>query len=278
MKKTFNAVKNAFVSILAVATILSFSLALSSCSKKESAAGGKVRTVIVGTGTKFDKVCYLDENGVLSGYEIDVIKAIDDLLPDYKFEFETFEFKDILISLSTGKIDMGAHQFEENDERRKNYLFSNEVYTSFILHIEVPGDNDTIHSIDDLQGKKVLASVGDNGAYMLEQYNKNHPDNPIELIYMQSPSTETKIAGYESGRWDAATNTLRGISDTNERYGTNFKAVGEPVASSFTYYLYKKGDTALQEAVDGAIKQLKSSGKLAEISIKNLGADYTEGE
>jgi L-cystine transport system substrate-binding protein len=42
--------------------------------------------------------------------------------------------------------------------------------------------------------------------------------------------------------------------------------------------MFAKGNTELQQAVDGALKQLKESGKLAQISIAVIGGDYTESE
>jgi len=53
---------------------------------------------------------------------------------------------------------------------------------------------------------------------------------------------------------------------------------GEPVQSSSTYFVFAKDNTGLQEAVDGAVKQLKESGKLAQISKDVIGGDYTESE
>ena len=56
------------------------------------------------------------------------------------------------------------------------------------------------------------------------------------------------------------------------------KQVGGPIATSRTYFVFRKDEPELQEAVDGALKQLKESGRLAEISREVLGDDYTERE
>ncbi len=54
--------------------------------------------------------------------------------------------------------------------------------------------------------------------------------------------------------------------------------MGEPINNSKTYYLYRKDDVELQKAVDGALKTLKENGKLAELSEKWLGGDFTGDE
>ena len=71
------------------------------------------------------------------------------------------------------------------------------------------------------------------------------------------------------------------IELTNEAYKglVHFNlAFDKPITSSNTYYLYRKNDAAeeqLRDDVDGAVKELKKSGKLAQISIKYWGGDYT---
>ncbi|MCY8360901.1 amino acid ABC transporter substrate-binding protein, partial [Bacillus inaquosorum] len=43
----------------------------------------QVQTVIVGTGTDFPNIAFLNEKGDLTGYDIEVMKAIDKELPQY---------------------------------------------------------------------------------------------------------------------------------------------------------------------------------------------------
>lgn len=266
--------------VRALAAVLIMSAALSGlyAKDKKKSDSGKAKTIIVGTGNAFKPYCYLDDNGNLKGYEKDVLDRIDELLPQYKFEYETFTFKDILIALSAGKIDLGAHQYESNPERRKNYLFSDETYTSFILYVTVLNTNTTIKGLDDLRGKTVLASIGSNESYVLEQYNKSHSDNPIKLNYLSSPTNEQVVAGMKNGTWDAFVTIKREVERYNKQYNVGFKTVGEPIATSYTYYIFAKGNTELKDAVDGALKQLKQSGELSKISIQDLGADYTQSE
>ena len=263
-----------------IAAVLFAGLVLSGAYAKETKKSSALhqKTIIVGTGNAFKPYCYLDDNGNLTGYEKDVLDAVDALLPQYTFDYEQFAFKDILISLGAGKIDIGAHQFETNPDRRKNFLYSEETYTSFILYITVPESNTTIHEIDDLKGKTVLASIGSNESYVLEQYNKNHPDEKINLAYLASPPREQVVAGIKNGTWDAFVDIKRDVEIYNKEYKAGFKTVGKPIATSFTYYIFAKGNTELQQAVDGALRQLKKSGRLSAISIRDLGADYTQGE
>lgn len=236
----------------------------------------KVRTVVIGTGNAFKPYCYLDEKGVLVGYEIELLNEINKKLPQYKFEFQQLEFKNILLSLGTNKVDIGAHQFEVNPDRQAKYLFADESYTTFILRIVVKKDRTDITGIADLKGKKVQVSPGSNETWVLEEYNKKN-GNPIELVYSSADSATT-VKNLEDGSIDAFISITRIIESLNETYGDKLKTVGEPIASSNTYYLYRKDDTQLKADIDKVLKELKADGTLSKISIKELGGDYTTND
>lgn len=110
--------KKSFTKIL-IAGLIAVTMASPAFSAKKKDAKQKVKTIIIGTGTAYNPYCYLDADGKLVGYEKDVLDEIDKLLPQYQFKYETFDFSNILLALSAGKIDIGAHQFEESEERRK---------------------------------------------------------------------------------------------------------------------------------------------------------------
>ena len=112
----------------------------------------------------------------------------------------------------------------------------------------------------------------------MEEYNKEHPDTQINLDIVQALSDDEKVAGLKSGKWDFEISTKRDVEKENKEYNAGMKVVGEPVQTSDTYFVFQKGNTELQEAFDGAVKELKESGKLAEISKEILGGDYTESE
>lgn len=248
------------------------------CKKAGNDSKG-VKTIIVGTGTAYNPYCYLDENGNLVGYEKDVLDAIDELLPQYTFKYETFDFSNILLALSGGKIDIGAHQYEESEERRKNYLFSTETYNSFITHIVLLKDRTDINSFEDLPGKTVHLSIGSNTAATILKYNEGAaPDKQINTFLAKSLQSEQIVAGLKNGQFDATFMPLLDLDKYNREYGNILKAVGKPLNSSFSYLIFQKGNTELQEAVDGALRKLKESGKLSELAIKDLGRDTTKGE
>ncbi|MBW4838403.1 MAG: transporter substrate-binding domain-containing protein, partial [Paenibacillaceae bacterium] len=166
-----------------------------------SAASGEVKKIIVGTGTGFPKVCFIDENGKLTGFDVELVREIDNRLAGYEFEFQTQEFSNLLLSLETKKIDFVAHEMEKNPERTEKYLFNKEPYAHWRNKIIVAKDNDTIKSLDDLKGKKVLTGATSAEAQILENYNKEN-NNAIEIVYQSGAANDT-VSQITSGRVDA---------------------------------------------------------------------------
>lgn len=249
--------------------------------KKNTAASDGVTIVRVGSGASYNPYCYLDENGNAVGYEYDVLSAIDEKLPQYEFQYDSLEFDQLLISLDTGKLDFIAHQYEATDERREKYLFSDESYTVFNTYITVLADNEDIASLDDLQGKKVWAGGTTSAANsILLNYNKEHPDNPIQIINDDDLTAEHQVTNLTSGAWAASICMDRDVAGFNDEYRGEdgkdvLKTVGDPVNTSLTYYLFNTDETELKDAVDGALRELKEEGTLEELSEKWLGGDYT---
>src|SRR5262249_51350543 len=128
----------------------------SSSKSGTSAAAAPATKIIVGTGTKFPKVCFIDENGKLTGFDVELLKIIDERLPQYEFELKTMDFSNLLLSLETKKIDLVAHVMEKNPEREQKYLFNKQAYAHWRNRVVVDKTNTSIQSIDDLKGKKAL--------------------------------------------------------------------------------------------------------------------------
>ncbi|MFJ8237600.1 transporter substrate-binding domain-containing protein [Ureibacillus sp. NPDC094379] len=264
-------------------SISSAILLLSACSsntateeKKENvattASTEEVQKIIVGTGTQFPNICFLDEDGNLTGYDIEIVKALDEKLPEYEFEFQTMDFANLLVSLETDKIDFVAHQMEVTEEREEKYLFNKEPYNVFPLKVTVHQDNNEIKSIEDLKGKKVGATPTSSSAVLLEKYNREQ-DLGAEIVYGQG--TVDANQQLKTGRIDAIISTPFAVDFMNEQSDAQQKVVGEALSSSEVFFLFNKDETKLADRIDEALGELKEEGVVSELSLKWLGADYS---
>lgn len=244
-------------------------------SNNSTASTGGVKKIIVGTGTGFPNVCFIDENGKLTGYDVELVREIDKRLPDVEFEFKTMEFSNLLLSLETNKIDFVAHQMETNPEREQKYLFNKVPYSIFLNRVTVAKDNNTIKGLDDLVGKKVLTGATSNAAYLLNEYNKTH-NNGIDVVYTSGAANDT-VQQIVSGRVDATITT-----DFANRFNTDadgnvaLKTVGEPLNQSNVFFVFRKDEQPLSDEIDKAITEIKADGTLKKLSEQWLGDDFTQ--
>ena len=271
MKKSF--LKTAAV-ILVASFMVSGAFGASKKAKKEKKV--KAKTILVGTGSGSPLYCYLDDNGELAGFEIDVIKAIDELLPQYEFKFEIFDFKNILLALAAGKIDIGAHMYESNPERRKNYLFTDYGYNDFSKYIVVLKENTNVKSLKDLVGKTAQAATGSATGAILQHWNEEHPNEQINAVLTSTLTNEQVVAAMKNGTYDAFFSNIPSFNQLQKEYGGIFRLVEEPISTSPSYFIFNLNSPELKKDVDGALKQLIDSGELSRLAIKDLGSDTTQ--
>ncbi|GKU79145.1 transporter substrate-binding domain-containing protein [Paenibacillus sp. L3-i20] len=237
---------------------------------------GETKKIIVGTGNDFTQVAFLDDKGHLTGYDVELVREIDKRLTQYEFEFQTLDFSNILLSLESKKIDLAAHLFEKNPERELKFSFNKEPYAYWRNKIIVAADNnESIQSLDDLKGKKVLIGPTSAQATLLENYNKAN-NNAIEIVYQQNDAND-EVLQITSGRAYATLGAdfLLAVTDPQGK----LKTVGKPLNEGNILYVFRKDDPEsqkLSDAVDQAIKELKADGTIKKLSTEWLGSDFSK--
>ena len=233
------------------------------------------RTIYISANNDSNPDSFLDENGEYTGYEPEMLKLIDELLPEYIFEYTSISSTDALLALETDKIDASLQRWEDNEERRTKYLFTNEYYLTYTQNLTTWDNAEGIDSLDDLAGKNVwVKAAGGSDDYFWQTYNNTHPDAKVNLVYATG-GYSVVIPMFEDGELDAATMVQRNVDRINENYNAKFTTVGETIMASDTYILFNLDETRLRDRVDEALKQLRADGKLSELSIQWYGADYS---
>ncbi|MDR3230460.1 MAG: transporter substrate-binding domain-containing protein [Synergistaceae bacterium] len=231
------------------------------------------RGIAVGIGNAFEPYAYIDANNQPAGYDVAVLKAVDERLPQYKFVFESLEFRNLLLDVDAGKLDVASQQFESNPEREAKYLFTTEGFANYDKRIVVKKGRTDIRTIDDLAGKKVSVGGGSNSAAILEKYNAEH-GKKIEIVYRAS--SQVDYDNLVNDRADAAIMTLRVFNRTNEALGGGLDIVRDGLFSqSEAYFILAKKETRLRDDIDAALRELKKDGTLTRLSLEYTGGDYT---
>ena len=139
---------------LAGATIIGRSLNHANDSK-ESTGSNKVTTLKVAHTQNYVPYDFVDEKGESDGYEVAVLKAIDEKLPDYKFEYTGTSDDDLLIGLESGKYDIGTKGAWYTEERAKKFIIPKEPIGASIIGFTVrKEDADKYKNIDDFAKEK----------------------------------------------------------------------------------------------------------------------------
>jgi L-cystine transport system substrate-binding protein len=233
---------------------------LSGCSKQSG------DTIIVGTSNDYPPLCYLDADGNLMGFEKDLLDAIDEKLPQYKFKYEVLEFKNILASLEAGRLDIAAHNYGVNDERLEKYLFSEEGYYASNSYIVVMDTTNDVTSFDDLRGRTISVPPASGWAYSVEEYNREHADNPILINYYEA-TPDVLVTNMMTGVVDATLLDGSLLQLANLFWNAGFKKVGDPIGDTeYARYVFQKNATELRDAVDGALRELTESGEVERIT------------
>jgi L-cystine transport system substrate-binding protein len=257
-------------------TLLSAGLLLAACGDDDVSSGSAqkdgVEEIVIGTGNQMLNIAFLDDNGDLTGYDIELLKAIDEKLEDVSFKFEVMDFTNLLVSLETNKIDMIAHNMAKNKEREEKFLFNSQPYNTIPTHVVVHESNEDIQTIDDLQGKTVGLVPTSNAALFFENYKEEHNLN-TEITYISS--TPDLLNQLKTGRIDAVFSFPFSVKANNEQADAQQKIVGDELLFTDIFFLFNKSDEQLAGKIDGAIEELIEDGTVSELLQKWFEADYS---
>jgi polar amino acid transport system substrate-binding protein len=221
----------------------------------------------------------VDDDGTIAGVDIDICRAIDEILPQYRFTYEVTEFVGVLGGLDSGKYQIGANSFSWTAPRAEKYIFPDPIYANSAGFIVRPGYTE-IRSLEDIGGKRTGTGAGSAMATFLEGYNANHSDNPVNIEYHESDELQMhqKLV---NGVYDfvissdAAYPAFKALFNLEEDY---IPLSIEEAAQVFDPHVYlllensERGET-LKNVINGAIKTLNENGVISQITTKYLDVD-----
>ena len=207
-----------------------------------------------------------DDKNNLVGYDVEIAQAIAKKL-GVEARFTETKWDGIIAGLDAKKYDAISNQVSITEERKAKYLFS-VPYTYAYGVVIVNSDNDSINSFEDLKGKSVALTVTSNWAALAESYGG--------VIAATSGFNES-IQLVLQKRADATVNDNVTFYDfIAQQPDAKAKIVATSKESTESAILIRKEDSDLQEAINGALEELKKEGKLTEISIKYFGSDISK--
>ncbi len=254
--------------------ILALSLALA------GAQAETVKTVYAAHTQTYVPYDYVNEAGESDGFEVQVLKAVDVLLPEYQFEFVPTTDDDLLIGIESGKYNVGTKGAWFTEERAKKYVFPKNYIAASIIGLAFRAENagqiKDMESFAAFSGKLVPIAPQNAQWAIVEEYNATHPDNQVTLVASEAFNITDAYTWVLEGRYDGFfdiklsfyNNVLKEDAPYKDLSG---KLAYVPYRAIPTWPLFSKNDQALADAYDDALEQLKASGRIEELLLEYFG-------
>ncbi len=243
------------------------SAAASSEAASSSAAAAELTTVEAGkltmaTNAAFPPYEMTTDTGAFEGIDIETAQAIADKL-GLELQIDDMDFDAALLSVQQGKADIVMAGVTVTDERLAVMDFS-DSYATGIQSVIVP-ENSDIATIDDLSGKKIGTQRGTTGyIYCSDDFGDDAViayDNGLTAVQaLNNGQVDAVVIDNAPAKEFVAANPGLKILDTS--YAEEDYAIG-----------MAKGNTALEDAVNAALEELKSDGTLQSIVDKYIVAE-----
>ena len=235
-------------------------------SEAASSAAAELTTVEAGkltmaTNATFPPYEMTTDSGEIEGIDVDTAKAIAEKL-GLELQIDDMDFDAALLSVQQGKADIVMAGVTVTDERKAVMDFS-DSYATGIQSIIVPEGSD-ITSPDDLAGKKIGTQRGTTG-----------------YIYCSDDFGEDSVVAYDSGLTavQALNNGQVDAVVIDNAPATEYVAANPGLKVLDTSYAEEdyaigmaKG-SALEDAVNKALEELKADGTLQAIVDKYINAN-----
>lgn len=223
---------------------------------------------------------FINENGESDGYEVAVLKAVDELLPQYEFAYVGTTDDDLLIGVESGKYDVGTKGVWWTSERSEKFVFPEHYIGSSIIGIAIRSeDADQITDLESFaEYSGSLVPIGaQNAQYtIVDNYNKSHPDKQIDLIAGDQFEVADAYQWVLEGRYDAYINIRTSfeanvVSEDGEYHDYVDKLSYITYEGIPTWPLFNINNQALADAYDEAWEQLEADGTLEKLQQQYFG-------
>lgn len=274
--------------IITAALIGVVAAGLAGCSKKDSAAagdGGKKKVVNVAYTNYYVPYDFVNDKGEADGFEVAVMKEVAKKLPQYEWKFTPTSDDDLLIGVESGKYTIGTKGIWKTAAREKKYLFTDNYIGASVIGLVIRKDEaDKVKDMDSFaqySGKLVPIAPQDARYMVIETYNKEHPDKPIDLKSSEAFQIADAYSWVMEGRYDAYLEVELSyknniVKDDAPYHQFNDQLTYIRYKGIPTYPLINKKETKLKDEVDKAIKELRDEGKIAELEQKYFGESLSQ--
>lgn len=228
--------------------------------------------VTLGTEGAYPPFNWIDENGDLQGFDVDIGNALCNAA-NLECEWVVQDWDGIIPGLLAQKYDAIVASMSITEERKQKVDFTKKYYNTPAKFVRVKGSGIEINK-DSLNGK----TVGVQRATIHENFLR---DNYGDVVSIKAyASQEEANLDFLAGRVDLlladSVALLDGFINTDD--GNNAEFVGPDFTDPRWFgegvgIATRKGDAQLTESLNAAIDAIRSNGTYAEINAKYFDFD-----
>lgn len=224
---------------------------------------------VLGLDESFPPMGFRDENNEIVGYDIDLAKEVASRL-GVKLKLQPINWDTKDQELNTGNIDCIWNGFSIDDERKKNFLFS-DPYMNNQQILVVMADS-SFNSQADLAGKTVALQAGSTAGKALDS-KTDFKASLKEVVALKD--NNLCLMDLQAGNVDAVA-----MDEIVARYyvqmkGEKYRVLDDGLAAEEYGVGFRKNDTALMTKVNDTLKEMAKDGEIAKISNKWFGKDIS---
>lgn len=277
---------------IAAALVAAVAVGVIGCGKddKSGAAAEGKKIVKVAHRSDYVPYCFVNEKNQPDGFEVAVLQEVSKKLPQYEFKYVATSDDDLLIGVESGKYDVGVKGSWYTKARKDKYIFPKHYIAASVIGLTFRKENaDQIKDMESFAkfSGKLVPIAPQNAQYaVVEQYNRDHPDNQVKLLPSENFQVSDAYTWVLEGRYDAYLNIeLNHINNVVKESGKYHKFADKLAYARHmaipTYPLFNKKDAQLAADYDKAIEELQKEGKILELENKYFGEDifkYVKGD
>lgn len=224
------------------------------------------RALRVGTYFNAYPFAWLNEQGVVTGYEIEILEAIAIEL-GIELEFVQTTRHNALDLLLSGQVDVLAGQQIHTRDRENLVDFTHPYYANaerMVVLTEAP-----YAALRDLAGQPVAVEIGSRSERALRAWGEhNGVSFDVRPFFTESAALDALASGEVQG--------MVGVLDSLRRAGRQgMRLVDEPVLDEYYAITIRRWDVNLRDVLNRSLQRLKASGRLEEIYRAWFAGDGT---
>ena len=226
-------------------------------------------TINVGTEGTYPPFTYHDESGKLTGYDVEVTRAVADKM-GVKVDFKETQWDAMLAGLDSKRFDMVANQVSLTTPERMAKYDKATAYSWSGAVVLAPKDDNRYSSWEALKGLRSAQSLSSNYGELAERYQ-------TEIIPVDGMAQAVELV--KQDRADFTMNDNLAVLDYLKKFpnsGLEIKLVAPASELRGSGLILRKGDDAVVAKIDEAMAALHADGTLTKISQEFFGADISK--